>query len=146
ALRERALDVFGMPAEEVAVAAHAGQLDRGRLRDLVPPVFATAAAGDPVADSIVQRLVEEVAGMAGALVRRMDLVDRPVDVVLGGGILQAQRSLLVPRIAASLERVTRKAQLHVLDVAPVAGALASALQWVGATPDQIERSRGYLLG
>jgi N-acetylglucosamine kinase-like BadF-type ATPase len=146
ALRERAFDVFGMSAEQVAMAAHTGQLDADRLRDFVPPFFGLAAAGDVVAGQIVQRLAEELVSFAGALVRRMGLVDKPVDVVLGGGILQAQQEILVPRIVAALERVTRNAQPYVLDVPPVAGALVSALERAGATPDQIRRSRRYLLG
>jgi hypothetical protein len=38
------------------------------------------------------------------------------------------------------------AQIHVLEVPPVAGALAAALELAGAPPDAALRARGYLLG
>jgi hypothetical protein len=67
-------------------------------------------------------------------------------VVLGGRVLQARDPLLMERIAAGVRAVAPAGRLRVLDVPPVAGALASALELAGAGPDEITRARGYLLG
>jgi hypothetical protein len=48
------------------------------------------------------------------------------------------------RVRAGLAEVAPNARIRVLDVAPVAGALAAALELAGATPDQAATARQEL--
>src|SRR2546423_14625734 len=137
---------FGMSVEDVAFAAHRGRIDFARLLSFAPVVFEEAHAGDDVARKIVERIGDEVVSFAVALVRRMNLAADDFDVVLGGRLLQAQDSLVLERIRSGLAAVAPAAPIRVLDVAPVAGALASALELAGATATQLAKARTYLLG
>jgi N-acetylglucosamine kinase-like BadF-type ATPase len=145
-LSARVVASFGMPVDEVAFAAHHGRIAESDLLRFAPVVFEEAQAGDEVARRIVQRLGDEVVSFAAALVHRMGLADSDPDVVLGGRVLQAGDALLTERVASGVRAVVPAARLHVLDVPPVAGALASALELAGAGPGGIERARRYLLG
>jgi N-acetylglucosamine kinase-like BadF-type ATPase len=145
-LRERIQEAFGMDVDAVALDAHHHRIEQARLLALTPLVFAAAHAGDAVATEIVQRVGDEVASFAGALLRRMDLMDADPEVVLGGSMLQAQDPLVMSRARIGITAVAPAAQLRVLDVPPVLGPLASALTIAGANAEAISRARGYLLG
>jgi N-acetylglucosamine kinase-like BadF-type ATPase len=146
ALAARIVAEFGMSVENVAFAAHDGRIDFTRLLSFAPVVFEVAHSGDDVARQIVERVGDEVVDFAAALVRRMDLASAEFDLVLGGRVLQAEDSLVMNRIRIGLAAVAPAARIRVLDVAPVAGALASALELAGATSADVAEARGYLLG
>lgn len=141
ALREQVAVAFGADAEAIAVAAHRGELSEATIGTFAPAVFATATAGDPVAVSLVDRLADEIAAYVRALVARMQLADTPVDIVLGGGVLQAAQAVLMTRVAAGIASAAPAGRLLVLDVAPVAGALVSALEIAGAGAVERVRAR-----
>lgn len=141
ALREVIATTFGVEAEIVAVAADRREITERQLLDFAPAVFRAATDGDAVAAGIVRRLADEVVSLAGALLRRMDLLDSDADVVLGGGTLQSGHELLLGRIEQQLRLVAPAVRLRVLDVAPVAGALVSALTLAGADPVAVELAR-----
>lgn len=145
-LSARIVESFGMPVEEVALAAHHGRIAESDLLAFTPVVFDEAHAGDVVARRMVERMGDEVVSFVVALAHRMGLTDSDPDVVLGGRVLQAQHALLADRIRAGVNSVVPAARLRVLDLAPVAGALASALELAGGAGDEIERARRYLLG
>jgi N-acetylglucosamine kinase-like BadF-type ATPase len=145
-LAARIVGEFGMPVDDVAYAAHHGRLELARLLTFAPVVFDEAHAGDQVARCIVERVGDEVVSFAAALVRRMDLAQVPFDVVLGGRVLQQQDGLVMARIRSGLAEVAPAAELRVLDVAPVAGAVAAALESAGASDSAMARARSYLLG
>jgi hypothetical protein len=71
----------------------------------------------------------------------MQLADTPVDIVLGGGVLQAAQAVLMTRVAAGIASAAPAGRLLVLDVAPVAGALVSALEIAGAGAVERVRAR-----
>jgi N-acetylglucosamine kinase-like BadF-type ATPase len=144
ALRDVVAAAFDRDPEDAAIAADRHEITDAQLFAFAPAVFATAAAGDAVAAEIVQRLADEVLSFVTALLVRMDLTESAVDVVLGGGTLQSGHRLLLERITAGLSDAAPKATLRVLDVPPVAGALASALTLAGAQPAAIERARSSL--
>jgi N-acetylglucosamine kinase-like BadF-type ATPase len=135
---------FDRDVDSVAIAADRKEIGMADLLAFVPTVFAAASDGDPVAVSIVQRFADEVLDFVRALVQRMDLADRPVDIVLGGGTLQAGNPVLLDRIADGVDRLAPQATLRVLDVPPVVGALVSALALAGADPGTIEVARAAL--
>ena len=49
-------------------------------------------------ERIVRRQAEEVVALALAAMRRLDVLDEPIDVVLGGGVLTAGHALLMDEI------------------------------------------------
>jgi N-acetylglucosamine kinase-like BadF-type ATPase len=144
ALRSLIASTFGLDPDAAAIAANRGEITEAEMFAFAPAVFRVAADGDPVAVAIVERFADEVLDFIAALIRRMALADSDVDVVLGGGTLQSRQPQLLARIAAGLTALAPKARLHVLDVAPVAGPLVSALALAGAEPAAIDRARSSL--
>ncbi|GAP49921.1 kinase [Streptomyces azureus] len=70
-------------------ALHLGDLEQSRRHELTPVLFATAADGDTVARAIAERQAEEVVAMAVVALTRLELLDEPTPVLLGGGVLAA---------------------------------------------------------
>jgi N-acetylglucosamine kinase-like BadF-type ATPase len=107
-------------------------------------VFDAAVGGDAVAVALVERLADEVLDYVRALVHRMSLATAEVDVVLGGSALQSANPVLLARLTAHLSKLAPGARLVVLDVAPVAGAVAGALRMAGADPGAVAAARSSL--
>jgi N-acetylglucosamine kinase-like BadF-type ATPase len=128
---------------EIAVAVHSGALRYDDLHLLAPAVFA-AAGSDGVAAGIVAGFADEVAVMATTLIRRLRLARTDVEVVLGGGTLQAGDGGVLDRIGTRVTAVAPRARVCVLDVAPVFGALVDAWSRVGAPAAALRRLRGQL--
>lgn len=130
---------FGLPTvEAVALAVSNGEIPVVELHGLAPLVFGAADDGDAVAQEIVTRLGDEIVTMVTALLRRLDLLRTPTPVVLGGGTLQNGQVLLHDHIRTRLAAQAPLAQPRVLDVQPVAGAVAKALAVVAA-PEPAQR-------
>lgn len=106
----------------VTEALYEGRLDEARLRELAPVVFAAAAEGDTVARQILERLADELAVMATAIIRRLHLTRTDVEVVLAGGIFRSDDGPFLARLAANVKRVAPRAQLIPMRIAPVLGA------------------------
>jgi N-acetylglucosamine kinase-like BadF-type ATPase len=130
--------------EDVAIAVHTGSVRYDGLGVLAPVLFAAAAAGDAVAAGIVDALADEVATMATALIRRLRLTRTDVEVVLGGGTLQTGNGVLHDRVMAGVTAVAPRAQVGVLDVPPVFGAVVEAWAAVGAPRAALRRVRRAL--
>jgi N-acetylglucosamine kinase-like BadF-type ATPase len=123
ALSAAVSDHFGLlSATAVAEAVHLGRLPQERLHELVPVLFSTAEAGDRIAFRVVERQAEEIVGMALVALRRLDLLDGPADVVLGGGVLVARQPLLLEALATRLAEAAPYAVPHVVEHPPVVGA------------------------
>lgn len=112
---------FGRPSSLV-VAIYTGRVDRNRVIELPPLVFAAADDGDEVAIDIVDRQADELVVMAAATLRRLRLTRTAVDVVLGGGILASGHPRLLERVSAGILTVAPQARLLELHSAPVTGA------------------------
>ncbi len=137
---------FGRPdARSVAVAVHRGEITRHALLAAAPVVLAAATAGDPVSITLVQRLGDELHDFAAAAVRELDLAALDVEVVLGGGVLQSGNRVLIDRFTSRMLATAPRARLRLLDVAPVAGALVTALRAAGANQQALVRARGQLI-
>jgi N-acetylglucosamine kinase-like BadF-type ATPase len=119
-------------AEELGVQIHLGRLDWDRLAELTPLLFAVADGGDPVALSLVARQAEEIVTLAAVIARRLELLDEPVAVVLGGGVLQARHPLLIDPVVAGVHAVAPKATVSIVDAPPVLGAALQSLDALGA--------------
>jgi N-acetylglucosamine kinase-like BadF-type ATPase len=114
----------------VAIAVHDGDIAHRDLTRVAPLVFAAARDGDAVATGILAAFADEVAVMAGALIRRLHLVRSDVEVVLGGGTLQTGDAVVFERICERLAASAPSAQVSVLDVSPVFGAVVEAFDRV----------------
>lgn len=126
---------FGLPRPSAVVEAiHFGRLPERHLTQLPPLVFAAAAAGDQVAGAIVDRLADELVAMTAGVIRRLRLVRRNVDVVLGGGLLQAGDTRLVDRVRAGILAVAPRARVLPLRLPPITGAALLGLEAIGAGP------------
>ena len=104
-------------------------------------MFGAAAEGDAAARSILDRLGDELAVMAIAIIRRLHLTRRDVDVVLAGGLFEARDDVLVARIAAAVQAVAPAASVRPLARPPVLGALLLALDAAGGSADAERRLR-----
>ncbi len=134
ALASAAAAHFGLPsADAVAQAVHFGALRKERLHELVPVLFTVAGTGDPIALELVQRQADEIVRMAVVALRRLDLLDGPADVVLGGGVLAARQPLLLDRVNARLAADAPHAVPRVADLPPVVGAALLGLDHLAAT-------------
>jgi N-acetylglucosamine kinase-like BadF-type ATPase len=124
---------FGMPSLTAVIEAfHFGELPAERQLEAGPVLFQVAAAGDAVALGIIQHQAEEIVAMAVSALRRLELLDEPVTVVLGGGVLTAGHSVLVDRVVRLLAEVAPKAVPRVVDVPPVVGAALLGLDHTSA--------------
>jgi N-acetylglucosamine kinase-like BadF-type ATPase len=135
---------FGQP-DPVALmtAMHVGEIDPGRVVELPPVVFEAVRAGDREACSIIVRLAAEIAGIARAAIRRLDLAATDVHVVLGGGLLVAGLALLDDGVRDGVRATAPAAVLRHVDVAPVVGAALLALEQVGADAEAFARVRAW---
>jgi N-acetylglucosamine kinase-like BadF-type ATPase len=124
--------VASMPA--LIEALHLGDIPASRRLEATPVLFQVAAGGDGVATELVHRQAEEVVTMAVVAMRRLNLLDGPTDVVLGGGVLTAGHPLLMETVVRLLAAAAPKAVARVVDVPPVVGAALLGLDHTNAAP------------
>src|SRR5215217_644800 len=136
---------FGLPtALAVVEALFRGRVDRRRVLELVPLVFAEAEAGDPAAGTIVDRQVAEVVAMATAAIRRLGLAGTDVEVACGGGLFAGCGPAFFERIGAGVRQLAPRARLTQVTAPPVVGAALLGLDRLGAPPGAAERLRATL--
>ncbi|WP_328338808.1 N-acetylglucosamine kinase [Streptomyces violaceus] len=135
---------FGLPSVYALIKAlHLGQVAQSRRHELTPVLFATAADGDTIARMIVDRQAEEVVSMAVVALTRLDLVDEPTPVLLGGGVLAAEHPQLNTMIQNLLADRAPKAIPQVVTASPVLGAALLGLDGVGAREGAQGRLRAH---
>jgi N-acetylglucosamine kinase-like BadF-type ATPase len=139
---------------EVVVAFHLGKLGEDDLLRLPAVLFATAQAGDAVAQSLIERQADEIVTMAVTAISRLDLAETPktpgapgapgtpkIPVVLGGGVLEARNPLLSDAITRRLAERAPTSVVRIVDAPPVAGAALLGLDHLGAGPAAETRLR-----
>ena len=139
---ERAVpEHFGLATPGVLVEAiHLGRVAQRRIVELPPLVF-DAAAADPVAAAIVDRLAAEVLALVHASIERLELGGGAVEVLLGGGMFRAGDGRLMGAIEAG---VGPEVQVHVAASEPIVGAALLGLDELGAGPEALARARSEL--
>ena len=128
---------------ELAREVHGGRIPWRRLGELAPLVF-EAAETDAVAAEIVDRQAAEVVAFVRAAVNRLGLADQEVEVVLGGGVLQAGNVRLLGGIETGLREVGPRLLVHVATSRPIVGSVLLGLDRLGASPDAHARARSEL--
>jgi N-acetylglucosamine kinase-like BadF-type ATPase len=123
-LAVRVPETLGYPsAQRAGYAIFHRQADPAILHTLAPVVFAECRAGDEVSAGIVDRLAGELVDMALGVIRRLDLAATELDVVLGGGLLQAGEARLLAGVERGIRLEAPWARPVRLTVPPVAGAV-----------------------
>jgi len=135
---------FGLATpNELAEAIHRKRIPLGQVAEL-PPVVFSEAERDPVAATIVDRLAEEVVALARVALERLELTDEPVEVLLGGGLLQSGNGRLTKAIEAGLLEVGRSIAVRTTGSAPIVGAALLGLDALGAGAEAQRRLRREL--
>jgi N-acetylglucosamine kinase-like BadF-type ATPase len=117
-----------------------GEISSQAIAGLALLAFRAAAGGDEVARVIVDRLADETASAALAMLRRLGMQHDECDVVLGGGIYKGAGPLLVDRARSLIFAGAPRVDVIVPDVEPVIGAAILALQQAGVTLDNQVRA------
>ncbi|MFF6977626.1 N-acetylglucosamine kinase [Streptomyces sp. NPDC008343] len=135
---------FGLPTMYALIEAlHLEHIAPARRHELAPVLFTTAAAGDPIAREIVDRLADEVVTMATVALTRLDLLEESTPVLLGGGVLAARHAQLIDTIHDLFATRAPKAVPTVVTASPVLGAALLGLDAVGALPEVHVRLRHH---
>lgn len=118
----------------VTRAMYDGRIEEERVRELTPVVFAAAQAGDAVARGLIDRLADELAIMAIAMIRRGGIVRREFDVVLAGGVFQNRDAAFLARLTAAIQRIAPGARPVPLRAPPLLGAALLGLDRLTPRP------------
>jgi len=141
-LAELAPGVFGLDrVDELVLALHRRRIDSNALRRLCPTVFEAAARGDEVAGVLVDRQAEEIVTMAATTLRRLELLDADVPVVLGGGVIASGDARLMAGISDGMSHRAPRARLETVAARPVVGAALLAMDAAGAAASTLSRVR-----
>jgi N-acetylglucosamine kinase-like BadF-type ATPase len=142
ALRTALPHHFGLTTMAALIeAVHVGGIPEARHRELGLVLFEVADAGDPIAIDVVRRQADEVVTLAATAVRRLGVLEEPIDIVLGGGVLTAGHAQLMDAITNGLAERAPKAAVRVVAAPPVLGAALLGLDRIGATTAAQERLR-----
>ncbi len=128
---------------ELAEAVHFRRVDGSRAIELAPLVFAEAAH-DAVAAAIVDRLASEIVALARVAITRLGLENEPVEVLLGGGLLQRLDARLGAAIGTGLAEVGPAITARSTSAPPVLGAALLCLDALDARPDAHTVLRGQM--
>ncbi len=110
---------------------HQGRISEQRLVELAPFVV-EAAADDAVAAGLVDRLADEILAFVRATLPRIAAGAGPIEVVLGGGLLQAPDPRLRDAVGVRLAALDARLRPVVPADPPIVGAALLALEAAGA--------------
>ncbi|MCM3655951.1 N-acetylglucosamine kinase [Agromyces mediolanus] len=132
--------------QDLIEEVHFGRRQESSLAAVAPLVFEAARRGDAVGAALVARQAEEIVAFARACLTRLDLLGRPVPIVLGGGILAARDRLLLDPIERGIAELAPRATLTIVEDPPIVGAALLALESAGAGEKALARARAALAG
>ena len=98
---------------------------------MAPQVLDVAQGGDKVAQEIVTRAGRELGENSVAVIRRLGLEGEAFDVVLAGGVLRAGDRTMLDTLEQTVRRKAPLANLTLLTVPPVVGAVLLAFDAAG---------------
>ncbi|GAA3773803.1 BadF/BadG/BcrA/BcrD ATPase family protein [Microbacterium kribbense] len=128
----------------VIEAFHFGTLPAGSFSGMAPLVLEASDAGDAIARGIVDRQADEIVAFAVAAMKRLDLLTRPVPVVLGGGVLATGNDRLIGGVEAGLADLAPLAVATLVRSRPILGAALLTLETVGAPRTALSTARAAL--
>jgi hypothetical protein len=89
----------------------------------------------------VDRSAREVVTTANALLRRLGILDRPAEVILGGSVFRPPGEILVEAIEWDLSTAAPRARTLVPDLQPALGAVFCGFDLLGLRVDADVRCR-----
>jgi N-acetylglucosamine kinase-like BadF-type ATPase len=119
---------------DVTRAIYEGRIERRRLEELAPGVFAEAGKGDVVARALIDRLADELATMATAIIHRLHVTRRSPEVVLVGGVFRSSDPAFRERLGDGIRRAAPGARIARLEARPVLGSALLGLDALGVRP------------
>lgn len=130
-LAEQVMEKLGGDLRAIARMTATGQ-DRTRIASLAPLVFAAAALREPCASAIIHVAAEELARMVFAVAKQLEMDNKPIEVVVLGGLNSAGR-LFFQSLYDAVRRQLPLASI-VSDMMPaVLGAALMAMKHAGIT-------------
>jgi N-acetylglucosamine kinase-like BadF-type ATPase len=124
---------FGLKRPEaVTRAIYDGRIAEDRVLELAPVVFTAARDGDAAARGLLDRLADELATMAVAMIRRVGLARHAFDVVLAGGVFQNHDDAFLGRLEDAVQATAPSARLAPLRSPPLVGAALLGLDRIGS--------------
>ena len=131
-LQADALRHFDVPdMETLAERIVQGRISRKEVCEMAPLAFRAAMAGDAVARALIRAQGQEVGVAIVAIARRLDLLDKPCEAVLGGSVFYGEGPLLLDTIHEVVHPAAPYTTLKRLDVRPVVGAALLAADAAG---------------
>jgi N-acetylglucosamine kinase-like BadF-type ATPase len=131
------LDALQQPSEETLIEnLYFEKINPRQLIKLVPLIFQAAVAGDKPASDLIKRMGVEVAVTAKALIRRFDMQDLDVEVVLAGGVFKGKGPLLIDTVREEIHKEVPLAQIRRLNYEPVLGAALLGMEADGVEVDR----------
>ncbi len=144
ALEQAVPAAFGLATPgELAEAMHLGRIPLRDVMELAPVVLAEAGRDD-VATALVDQLAYEVVAFVRVAAMRLGLLDAPVEVLLGGGILRAGHAHLLAAIDEGIAAVGPGLAARIVPEPPIVGAALLGLDELGAGVEAHERVRREL--
>jgi N-acetylglucosamine kinase-like BadF-type ATPase len=131
-----AVDVF-----EVMERLHFNRMSRDVIHELCPVLFQVAATGDAVAAGVVKQLVDEIGTMVATTVRKLDMAGEAPVIILGGGVMTGVGRDVIDVIEQQCVAAAPRAEVRVVDIAPVVGAALLGLDTIGASATAKTRLR-----
>lgn len=142
ALRDALPAHYGLASMEALIEeVHLGHLSPERCVEMTPLLFDVASNGDRIAADVVRRQAAEVAALAVAALTRLELLDQPTPVVLGGGVLTAGHRMLIDGIDEELASLAPKSFTRLVTTPLVVGAGLLGLDHVAAPDSSKEQLR-----
>jgi N-acetylglucosamine kinase-like BadF-type ATPase len=131
-LRARVLAFFGRPDVDTLIRDLVeGRLPYDCLPEIAPLVFEEAARGDLVAQKIIVHFGEGCAELLVNGLRRLDMLDLELEIVLSGGIFKAKSALLRQILEQDVKTGAPRARFIEARYEPVIGATLLALESLG---------------
>ena len=93
-----------------------------RLRFIVPDLIGLAISGDEATDRLVQKFAEELSVYMIAGLRRVGLLDVPVDIVLAGNVLKGKENPLSGYLMQYINAAAPLSKMIYAKYEPVVGA------------------------
>jgi len=125
---------------ELSQDLHTGRRTTAELAVLAPAVLAAARGGDATAIRVVDRQADEIVTFVTASLARLELEDRPVPVVLGGGLIRSGDDRLLGGVRRGLAERAPHTEAVIVDDPPIVGAAMLALEATGVDPDAVSRA------
>ena len=141
-LSRRVLAFYGLRnVDELKRGLVEERISSDTIKELAPIIFEEAFSGDQAAASILRRFGEGCAAEVVNGLRRLNMLNLEVEVVLSGSILKGKGPLLVDVLTANIHQAAPKARLINARFEPVVGAALLGLEAMNIqTNDTIKKN------